>query len=499
MPKPTPPPDDASETDGLTAPSVPAAEESAPAAPALQRAERTAPENSEVDRVVPNSPEAEYGVLSCMMQDPNACIGEATIRLSEMQFYHRGRRILYGLMVELHDQGHPVNLVSLSAALRDRKQLDYVGGAAELVTIMRYAPSPAQFEYYAKILRNKFVLRQIISTSSETIERCYDGRAPVDGLLDGYERDVLAIREALERKDEIKPIRDHLMETIAQIENLFQNRGKTAGIPSGYPDFDSMTNGMQAGQMIIIAARPSMGKTSFAMNIVENVALQAKIPVAVFSLEMGADQLTQRLLCSQAGISMTKVMSGMLSENRDFPRIQMAAARLSECKIYIDDTPSISIMALRAKARRMQKQFGIQLIMIDYLQLMRSESRKAQDNRQQEVAEISQGVKALAKELKVPVIVLAQLNRSPETRAGSNRPRVSDLRESGSIEQDADIVTLLMREEYYAESEEERDETGGRAVLIVGKNRNGQTGDVPLTFRKELMRFESRARDERDE
>jgi replicative DNA helicase len=434
-----------------------------------------------------------------MMQDPNACIGEATIRLSERQFYHRGRRILFALMVELHDQGHPVDVVSLTSALRDRKQLDQIGGAAELVTIMRYAPSAAQFNYYAKILRNKFVLRQIISTSSETIERCYDGAGGVDGLLDGYERDVLAIREELERKDEIKPIRDHLMETIAQIEHLFQNRGKTAGIPSGYPDFDAMTNGMQAGQMIIIAARPSMGKTSFAMNIVENVALQAKLPVAVFSLEMGADQLTQRLLCSQAGISMTKVMSGMLSENRDFPRIQMAAARLSECKIYIDDTPSISIMALRAKARRMQKQFGIQLIMIDYLQLMRSESRKAQDNRQQEVAEISQGVKALAKELKVPVIVLAQLNRSPETRAGSNRPRVSDLRESGSIEQDADIVTLLMREEYYAESEEERDETSGRAVLIVGKNRNGQTGDVPLTFRKELMRFESRARDERDE
>jgi replicative DNA helicase len=236
------------------------------------------------------------------------------------------------------------------------------------------------------------------------------------------------------------------------------------------------------------------------MNIVENVAIGSKVAVGVFSLEMGADQLTQRLLCSQAGISMTKVMSGMLSENRDFPRIQHAAAKLSECKIYIDDTPSLSIMALRAKARRMKKQFGIELIMIDYLQLMRSESKKAQDSRQQEVAEISQGVKALAKELRVPVIVLAQLNRGPETRTGSNnRPRVSDLRESGSIEQDADVVTLLMREEYYAESDEEREEKSGRSVLIVGKNRNGATGDVPLTFRKELMRFESRARDEFDE
>ncbi len=498
MPEKPNAPDDSPEPDGLTAPTVPVNDEPSPA-PALQRQERpAAPAKSEADRTVPNSPEAESGVLSCMMQDPNACIGEATVRLSDRLIYHRGRRILYNVMVELHDKGHPVDVIALTAALRDRKQLEYVGGPAELVNIMRFAPSAAQFGYYSKILQEKFIRRQIIETANQSIERSYDGRETVDGLLDHYERDVLLIREGLEQKDEIRPIRDHLMEAICQIEQLFSNRGRTAGISTGYPDFDAMTNGMQAGQMIVIAARPSMGKTSFAMNIVENVAIQSKLPVAVFSLEMGADQLTQRLLCSQAGISMTKVMSGMLSENRDFPRIQHAAAKLSECQIYIDDTPSLSIMALRAKARRMHRQFGIKLIMIDYLQLMRSESRKAQDSRQQEVAEISQGVKALAKELRVPVVVLAQLNRSPETRAGSNRPRVSDLRESGSIEQDADIVTLLMREEYYAESDDEREETGGRSVLIVGKNRNGQTGDVPLTFRKELMRFESRAKDEMD-
>ena len=438
-------------------------------------------------------------MISCMLQDPANCIGDATITIGSRQFYDRGRATLFSTIVELHDTSQPVDLISLTTLLRDRKQLDLVGGPAELVNLMRFAPSPGQFSYYAKILRNKFVLRQIIETSQETIERCFDGTASMETLLDSYEADVLSIREGIQQKDEIKPLRDHLLAAIQQIEVLVSNKGSSAGIPTGYKDFDAMTNGMQAGQMIIIAARPSMGKTSFAMNIVENVAIQSKLAVGVFSLEMGADQLTQRLLCSQAGISMTKVMSGMLSENRDFPRIQHAAARLSECRIYIDDTPSLSIMALRAKARRMKKQFGIELIMIDYLQLMRSESKKAQDSRQQEVAEISQGVKALAKELKVPVIVLAQLNRSPETRTGSNnRPRVSDLRESGSIEQDADIVTLLVREEYYAESDEEREEKSGRSVLIVGKNRNGQTGDVPLTFRKELMRFESRARDEHD-
>ena len=497
MPKNHSKPDDAPEPDGLTAPSVPSSDESA--APALQRGERVAV-SDDLNRVIPNSPEAERGVLSCMMQDPANTIGEATIKIGARQFYDKGRSILFATMVEMYDSSLPVDIISLTTVLKDRKLLEKVGGPAELVNIMRYAPSAGQFSYYAKVLRNKFVLRQIIETSQKTIENCYEGQTTVDGLLDGYEADVLAIREGLEQKDEIKPIRDHLMDAIHQIEQLFTNKGKTAGIPSGYPDFDAMTNGMQAGQMIIIAARPSMGKTSFAMNIVENVAIGSKVAVGVFSLEMGADQLTQRLLCSQAGISMTKVMSGMLSENRDFPRIQHAAAKLSECKIYIDDTPSLSIMALRAKARRMKKQFGIELIMIDYLQLMRSESKKAQDSRQQEVAEISQGVKALAKELRVPVIVLAQLNRGPETRTGSNnRPRVSDLRESGSIEQDADVVTLLMREEYYAESDEEREEKSGRSVLIVGKNRNGATGDVPLTFRKELMRFESRARDEFDE
>jgi len=489
-------PDDSPDADGLTAPSVPAAEEAAPSLQSGQRIKGT----KALDRQVPHSPEAECGVLSCMLQDPANCIGEATIKIGERQFYDRGRRILFRTIVELHDTSQPVDLISMTTTLRDRKELEVVGGPAELVNLMRFAPSPGQFGYYAKLLRNKFVLRQIIETSQETIERCFDGRESVEGLLDGYEAEVLGIRESIQQKEEIKPLRDHLLTAIQQIEMLVSNKGASAGIPTGYPDFDKMTNGMQSGQMIIIAARPSMGKTSFAMNIVENVAIQSKIPVGVFSLEMGADQLTQRLLCSQAGISMTKVMSGMLSENRDFPRIQHAAARLSECRIYIDDTPSLSIMALRAKARRMHKQFGIQLIMIDYLQLMRSESRKAQDSRQQEVAEISQGVKALAKELKLPVIVLAQLNRSPENRPGSNnRPRVSDLRESGSIEQDADIVSLLMREEYYAESDEEREEKSGRSVLIVGKNRNGQTGDVPLTFRKELMRFESRARDEHDE
>ncbi|MBU6300902.1 MAG: replicative DNA helicase [Verrucomicrobia bacterium] len=497
MPKGPSQPDDSSDDDGLTSPAVPTNDDVP--SPSLQRGPfKTG--GGEVTRVVPHSPEAERGVLSCMMQDPANIIGEATIKIGARQFYDPGRSILFATMVEMHDGGQPVDVITLSSLLKDRKQLDKVGGAAEIMSLNSYAPSAREFTWYAKILRNKFVLRQIIDTSQKTMEDCFEGQETVDGLLDSYEADVLAIREGLEQKDEIKPLRDHLMETLQQIESLITNKGKTVGIPTGFQDFDEKTNGMQAGQMIVVAARPSMGKTSFGLNIVENVAIRDQRPIGVFSLEMGADQLTQRLLASQAGIGMSKIMKGELSQNRDFAKIQTAAAKLAECRIYIDDTPSLSIMALRAKARRMKKQFGIELIMIDYLQLMRSESRKAQDSRQQEVAEISQGVKALAKELKLPVIVLAQLNRGPETRTGSNnRPRVSDLRESGSIEQDADIVTLLHRDIYYAENEEQRAEMEGRATLIVGKNRNGATGDVPLTFRAELMRFESRARDEFDE
>ncbi|MEO0447399.1 MAG: replicative DNA helicase [Verrucomicrobiota bacterium] len=466
--------------------------------PQLQRG----PSHDAVDapqRVIPNSPEAEKGVLSCMLQAPNECIGEATISLTADQFYHPGRQVLYEAILHLNDNNQPVDIISLTTFLRDRKTLDEVGGAAEIAEILSFAPAAAHFEYYSEIVRDKYVLRQVIHAGNDNIAKAYDDVPSVADLLDGYERDVLAIREGIEGKDGIRNMREHLMEAIHEIEEIFQNKASTTGVSTGFADYDGMTNGLHGGEMTIIAARPSMGKTSFVMNIVENVAVKEKVPVAVFSLEMSAGSLVQRLLCSQAGVPMNKIRSGMLSEKRDFPRIQRAASILAETKIYIDDTPSLSIMAMRAKCRRLHRQFGIGAIAVDYLQLMRSESKRAQENRQQEVAEISSGLKAIAKELNVPILVLAQLNRSPETRAGSNRPRLSDLRESGSIEQDADVVGLLMRDEYYAESDEERDETAGRSTYIIAKQRNGATGDVPLTFRKELMRFESRAADEHDE
>jgi replicative DNA helicase len=284
------------------------------------------------------------------------------------------------------------------------------------------------------------------------------------------------------------------MNAITQIDELYHRRGQITGLATGFSDLDKMTDGLHAAEMIVIAARPSMGKTALAMNIAEHVAVDLQKPIAVFSLEMSSQQLVQRLLCSRAKVDLGRVRNGFLSE-RDFPALTAAASKLNDAKIFIDDTAGISILELRAKARRMKSQHGIQAIFIDYLQLLRSTTRRAQDNRQIEIAEISSGIKALAKELNIPIVVLAQLNRNPESRSGESkgRPRLSDLRESGSIEQDADLVGLLVREEYYADTDEDKKAAEGKATLIIAKQRNGPVGDVPLTFLKEFTRFETRA------
>ncbi len=284
------------------------------------------------------------------------------------------------------------------------------------------------------------------------------------------------------------------MQAIETIEQLYERRGAITGLPTGFSDLDKMTSGLHGAEMIVIAARPSMGKTALAMNIAEHVAVVGKHPVAVFSLEMNSQQLVQRLLGSMARVNLKKIRDGFLSE-RDFPNLTTAASKLADSEMFIDVTSGLSILDLRAKARRLKQKHDIKLIVIDYLQLLRSPSRRAQENRQIEIAEISAGIKSLAKELNIPIIVLAQLNRNPESRSGDSkgRPRLSDLRESGSIEQDADLVGLLFRDKYYADTEEEKDEAQGRATLIIAKQRNGPTDDVKLTFLEEFTRFEDRA------
>jgi replicative DNA helicase len=312
-------------------------------------------------------------------------------------------------------------------------------------------------------------------------------------LLDEAEKEIFAITGE-HVKTEIVPTKALVMEAIERIEKLYENRGSVTGLSTGFVELDRMTSGLHAAEMIVIAARPAMGKTAFAMNIAEHVSMDIGKAVAVFSLEMSSQQLVQRILCSRAKVDLQRVRNGFLSE-RDFPNLTAAASQVAAAKMFIDDTPGLTITELRAKARRLKSQHDIQLIVIDYLQLLRSMSRRAQDNRQLEISEISAGIKGLAKELALPIIVIAQLNRQPEARAKEGgRPRLSDLRESGSIEQDADLVGLLVRPEYYETDDEAKQERAGEAELIIAKQRNGPTGDVPLTFLKQYTRFETRAR-----
>ena len=346
-------------------------------------------------------------------------------------------------------------------------------------------------QYYLEIVRDKYILRQIISAGTESVRRAYEEQDEVNNLLDEVEQTIFAVGED-RFKGQMLSMKDQVMEAIESIEKLYERKGGITGISTGFVEFDRLTSGLHSSEMIVIAARPSMGKTALAMNIAEHVAINENLPVGVFSREMSGQQLVQRLLCSRARVNLQKVRDGFLGE-RDFPSLTAAASKLAEARIFIDDSASLSILELRAKSRRLKAQQNVQVLIVDYLQLLRSTSRRAQDNRQLEISEISAGLKGLAKELKIPIIVVAQLNRQPEQRLGG-KPRLSDLRESGSIEQDADLVALLVRPELYEEDEEARVEKAGEAELIIAKQRNGPVGEIPLTFLKEFTRFETRAR-----
>jgi replicative DNA helicase len=433
-----------------------------------------------------------------MLISPREIIAEAVEKVNESYFYIPAHQTIYSVLVDLWNAGAGIDLITFTQVLRDRNLLDTVGGASFVTSLFTFVPTAANVGYYLEIVRDKYILREIISACTEGARRSYEEQDQVDNLLDEVEQKIYAVGEdrfsgkAFSMKDEV-------MEAIEAIEQLWEKKGSITGLPTGFIELDKMTSGLHAAEMIVIAARPSMGKTAFAMNIVEHVAVFEKRPVAVFSLEMSSQQLVQRMLCSRARVNLKKARDGFLGQG-DFDRLTAAASRLAEAQIFIDDTPGLNILELRAKARRLSAQHHIELIVIDYLQLLRSTSRRGQENRQIEISEISAGIKGLAKELKIPIIVAAQLNRNPENRTGDSkgRPRLSDLRESGSIEQDADLVGLLVRQEYYADTEDEKEETEGKADLIIAKQRNGPTGDVPLTFRKEFTRFEDRARDDRE-
>src|SRR5580765_1706438 len=419
--------------------------EGAVPAPDLKRTRRqkaaiTAPT---VDRLPPNSPEAEQGVLGCVLLSPNDCMGECIekFKAGADAFYDLRHQTIFSTLAEMYDSREAIDVITLQQRLKNKQLLEEVGGIAYLSALPDTVPSAANLSYYLDIVLEKYLLRKMIHTCTDVVGRVYDYEGDVDALMDEVERDILRISES-RVQDQSNTIKDLVKKAINTIEDFHQRQGMLTGVGTGFTDLDKMTSGLHGGEMIVIAARPSMGKTSLAMNVAEHVSIDLKLPVGVFSLEMTSESLVLRMLCSRSRVNLRNVRDGFLAE-RDFPKLTGAAGKLANAPLFIDDTPGLSILQLRAKARRMWQQYGIKLFVIDYLQLLHSTSRRA-ENRQQEIADISNGVKALAKELSVPVIVLSQLNREME-KDKNRRPRMSDLRESGSIEQDADLVGLLYK------------------------------------------------------
>jgi replicative DNA helicase len=461
-----------------------------------RRRKNAAPDALKLDRLPPHAPEAEQGVLGCALLSPNECIGECVEKLKDEgkeTFYDLRHQTIYEELVEMFNTREPVDIITVQQRLKNKQLLEQVGGIAYLTQLQDAVPSAANLSYYLEIVREKYLLRKMITTCTEVVGRVYDYEGEVDALLDEVERDVLRISESRGQSN-VLGVKDLVNRAIGTIENYFNRKGVLNGIPTGFADLDRMTDGLHHSEMIVIAARPSMGKTSLAMNMVENMVLESKVPVGVFSLEMSAESLILRMMCSIARVNMRSIREGFMSE-ADFPKILNAAGRLAGAPLYIDDTAGLSILQLRARARRMSQQHGVKFFVIDYLQLLHSTARRSQENRQQEIADISSGIKGLAKELRVPVLVLSQLNRELE-KDKSRKPRLSDLRESGAIEQDADVVGLL----YKPSSGDEEDgappeEADGVPVnLLIAKQRNGPTGDVNLTFLKSYTRFETAAK-----
>jgi len=434
--------------------------------------------------VTPHSIEAEQSVLGGLMLDNTAWDKIADI-VNEDDFYRRDHRLIYHAIAQLVEQQDPTDVVTLSDWLDKRNELDKIGGLAYLGNLAKNTPSAANIITYAQIVREKSVLRQLISVGNEISSSCYqtEGRKS-EQLLDNAEKLVFEIAEkgAKGRKDFVC-IKDLLVKAVDKIDMLFQQDSPITGVPSGFSDFDDMTSGLQSSDMIIVAGRPSMGKTTFAMNIAENVAIKTNLPVAIFSMEMPGEQLAMRLLSSLGRIDQHRVRTGKLDDD-DWPRLTSAVGLLAEAKMFIDDTPALTPNELRARARRLAREHdGLGLIVIDYLQLMQVPGT---ENRVNEISEISRNLKSLAKELSVPVIALSQLNRSLEQRP-NKRPVMSDLRESGAIEQDADVIVFIYRDEVYNEESTDK----GTAEIIIGKQRNGPIGTVRLTFLGQYTRFEN--------
>ena len=423
--------------------------------------------------------EAEISVLGSMLLD-NEAIDLVTEILRTDNFYKTSHQHIFDTIVNLYNKNNAVDLVILKDELKKQSLLEKVGGAEYLMELEESVPLASNVEYYAKIVREKTIKRDLITATAKIQQEAYNDSLESEELLDVAEKEIFDITQRKFSSPTIK-LFNILHDTFDHISNLHDREGRLTGISTGYYDLNDITSGLQKSELIVIAARPSMGKSSLVLNIAEHAGTKEKKPTLIFSMEMSAQQVAQNMLCSTAKIDAHLLRTGKLDDNQ-FSNLSLAMGDLSESEIFIDDTPGLGLLELRAKARRLKLQHNIQMIIVDYLQLM--EARKA-ENRQQEISSISRGLKALARELEVPVIAVSQLNRSVETREG-HTPRMSDLRESGSIEQDADVIILLHREDYYDPTKRP-----GEVDLNIAKQRNGPTGKVKLTFRREILRFEN--------
>ncbi len=433
------------------------------------------------DRTPPHNIEAEQAVLGAIFLVPDTIV-TATEILEPEDFYRVSHQRIFETMIRLTDKGKPIDLVTITTELEDLKLLNEVGGVSYLTDIANSVPTAANIEYYARIVEEKSTLRRIIFAATDIVTKTYDEGDEVTDLLDHAEKTILEISQN-KASGRFQNIQDVLVDVYDNIEQLHNQQDEVTGIATGFRDLDHITSGFQKNDLIIVAARPSVGKTAFALNIAQNVAVNSDENVAIFSLEMGADQLVMRMLCAEGNIDSQRLRTGKLQEE-DWRKLTMAMGSLSNAGIYIDDTPGIKVNEIRSKCRRLKQESGLGMVLIDYLQLIQGSSASSRENRQQEVSEISRALKALARELEVPVIALSQLSRGVEQRQ-DKRPMMSDIRESGSIEQDADIVGFLYRDDYYDQESEKEN----IIEIIIAKQRNGPVGTVELAFVKEYNKF----------
>ncbi len=445
-----------------------------------------------VHKLPPHNVEAEQSVLGAILLE-NHAIDRAVEMITPDDFYKESHRRIYTAMLDLVESAEPIDIITLPEVLKRRDELEKIGGLSYLTLLLNTVPNAANIRYHCKIVREKAILRSLINSTTDLLTKAYMEPENVDEFLDEAERVVFSIAEK-KIKPSFFPIKDVIKDSFELVEKLYDRKEMITGLPTGYNDLDEMTAGLQSSDLIIVAGRPSMGKTAFCLNIAVNAAIKSGLPVALFSLEMSKEQLVLRMLASEARIDAKQLRTGHLAQS-DWNKLTSGAGTLSEAKIFLDDSSALNVLELRAKARRLKREHGLGLIIIDYLQLMRGYGNV--ESRQQEISDISRSLKGLAKELNCPVIALSQLNRAIETRQ-DRKPLLADLRESGAIEQDADVIMFIYREEFYKRCECPPDGQcmcgrRGKATIVIGKQRNGPTGEVNLTFLNRYARFEDRS------